>query len=164
VNHHDTEDSPLAGPHRCDERRAPRLLHPGRHCACHARPCPIIQHERLLSCAELLSAELAGQKVGFSIVRLTFNDVATDETLVSARFTAADGSVMTQNIGGTTTTGQRVVDLYAQGTVASVKINYMFADPTTAAICGCTFGPYSATLSVASGSTGTTSNKGKGHK
>jgi hypothetical protein len=113
---------------------------------------------------ELLSAELAGQKVGFSIVRLTFNDVATDETLVSARFTAADGSVMTQNIGGTTTTGQRVVDLYAQGNVASVKINYMFADPTTAAICGCTFGPYSATLSVASGSTGTTSNKGKGHK
>jgi len=113
---------------------------------------------------ELLSAELAGQKSGFSIVRLTFNDVATDEVLVSARFTASDGTVMTQNIGGTTTTGQRVVDLYAQGNVASVKINYMFADETTAAICGCTFGPYSTELAVTSGSPSATAGKAKGRK
>jgi hypothetical protein len=111
---------------------------------------------------ELRSAVLMGTDQAFSTVRLTFVDNADNEALVSARFTGADGSVMTQSIGGTLGTGDRAVDVYAMKNVATVQLNYMFKDPSYGTTCGCVFGPYSSTITVTSGASA--QGKAKGRK
>jgi hypothetical protein len=111
---------------------------------------------------ELRSAALVGTDQAFSTVRLTFVDNADNEALVSARFTGADGSVMTQSIGGTPGTGDRSVDVYAMKNVATVQLNYMFKDPSYGTTCGCVFGPFSSTMTVSSGTP--VQGKAKGRK
>jgi len=117
-----------------------------------------------LPAPELSSAVLVASAQAFSTVRLTFFDSADNEALVSASFTGADGSVMTQSISGTPGTGERVVDVYAQKNVATVQLNYMFRDPSYGATCGCVFGPYGSVVTVTSGTASTTQGKQKGHK
>lgn len=119
-----------------------------------------------LAVPDLHSAELVGSTQGFSVVRLSFFDTADDEALLSAQFTLPDGSSMTQNIGGTPGTGERVVDVYAPKGAVAARMNYIFNDPGGPATCGCLYGAFGPSVPVTStnGSTSNTTNKGKGHK
>ena len=128
----------------------------------HHPPIPSFAVLDGLPAPELRSAALVGTSQGFAVVRLTFLDNATDEALVSAYFTAADGSVMTQSIAGTPGTGERVVDVYAPKNVATAQINFMFNDSSVGTTCGCLFGPSSSVVTVTSGTTGAASPKRKG--
>jgi hypothetical protein len=110
---------------------------------------------------ELRSAVLLSTSQAFSTVRLTFADNADNEALVSARFTGTDGVVMTQNIGGTPGTGERVVDVYAMKNVATVSLNYMFNDTSYGTTCGCVFGPSGSTMAVTSGTLAQGKTKGR---
>jgi hypothetical protein len=115
---------------------------------------------------DLHSAELVGSTQGFSVVRLSFFDSADNEALITAQFTLADGSAMTQNIGGIPGTGERVVDVYAPKGAVTARINYIFDDPGGPATCGCLYGAFSPPVPVtnSNGSTTTNTTKGKGHK
>jgi len=108
---------------------------------------------------QIVSATVVGRlDNAHSIVRITFNDTATNEFLTSAYFTpdGGFGGAETQNIAGTPTTGSRTVDLYPSNTATTVRLANAWQGAD-----GLVFSAFSQAVTIGSSST-VASTKGNG--
>jgi hypothetical protein len=108
---------------------------------------------------EVVSATLIDK----STVRITFNDTALDESLVSAYFTpdASYNNAATLNIAGTSSTGQRTVDLALPAGSTTVRLRNGWS--SSSASTGIVWGAFSGAATITS-STGSSAVKAKGHR
>ena len=107
----------------------------------------------------LISAVRDSSRSGFDWITVTFNDIATDETVTSVLFSGSDGFTQTQSIGGTTDTGLRTISVSALTGYTTVQLCY-FIDGA----CG----PWSPAIPILDPpknekGPATSKGKGKGH-
>ena len=101
---------------------------------------------------------------GVDYLTITFMDNAVDETIVSAYFSGGGAFATTQNIVGTTTTGQRSAVVAVPSGYLTVQLRYLW-NPTPDVQDSHTWGPFSSpfALTDAAGVT-TTTTKGNGKR
>jgi hypothetical protein len=116
------------------------------------RVSPMVYGE--LASPVLIGAVRDSSRSGFDWFTVTFDDIATDETLTSVLFSGGTGFTQTQSIAGTTDTGLRTATVYAAKGYTTVQLCYYF---------GSSCGPWSASMPIVDATkSGSTTVKGKG--